>query len=327
MKANLFSENFCDLNDIKLDKNNPRINQEFKKEKEQIIYLIENEDILKVAEEIIQQSNFFYFEKILLLKEKHLFKVIEGNRRIAALKVLQTPALSPEKYKSKFIELSSKAKKKNLFKNIPVLIFNKNNLKEADRYIARKHSGGFTKSWSRTNKINYIKSLINKNTSLEELSNQTGLSTNEISLMISSDDLWRIAKAIEFGDSISYKDASTKIPISTIQRLLPEMTPFLNLKFSELGKLKIKSTKKEFTKAYKKIISDIISKKTDSRKLNTSEERRLYFESLSSYKPDPKKRSGNFTVESFQNTSQEQVKKVEKKKEKKFVLIIEKEFS
>ena len=89
-----------------LDQLNPRLPRAGGdlSQSEAILDLVENEDVYELAKHISIHS-FFPNSDILVMprpggKQNH-WTVLEGNRRIAALKILRNPDLAPEKDRKK----------------------------------------------------------------------------------------------------------------------------------------------------------------------------------------------------------------------------------
>ncbi len=97
----------------------------------------------------IEASGFFYHEPIVVAKENGLNIVIEGNRRLAAVKLLLEPQLA-ESLKLN-VPIISKESKESL-RQLPVIVDTREN---AWRYLGFKHVNGPAK-WSSFAKSQYI---------------------------------------------------------------------------------------------------------------------------------------------------------------------------
>ena len=118
----------------------------------------EEKDILKIlwdamdVQEIVQSiaaSGYFQHESIIITVEKDKKIVIEGNRRLAALKVL----LNPSRYEQNgwsIQEISDSARRK--LKKVPCIVSNR---EAAWKYLGFKHVNGPAK-WSSYAKAKYI---------------------------------------------------------------------------------------------------------------------------------------------------------------------------
>lgn len=150
-----------DPSELHFDFKNPRI-AEF-----EISSKAPEEEILKIlwdvmgAEEIvlsILSSGFFPHEPLIAIKEGGKTIVIEGNRRLAAIKCILHPSIAEKLGINKNTVSATKAVKDDL-KTIPVIFVA--DRKEAWRYIGFKHINGPAK-WGSYAKAQYI-SEIHKN--------------------------------------------------------------------------------------------------------------------------------------------------------------------
>jgi len=93
---------------IFLDPNNPRIppTPQPLTEPELIAELVLHDDVHQLASNI-QASGYFPTEPLMIVREDGQFRVAEGNRRLAACKLLVNPHLAPDSYNSKFRHLST----------------------------------------------------------------------------------------------------------------------------------------------------------------------------------------------------------------------------
>ena len=141
--------------DLHFDFRNPRI-AEF-----EISNKAPEEEILKIlwdvmgAEEIVLSiisSGFFSHEPLIAINEDGKNVVIEGNRRLAAIKCILNPAMAEKAGSNKNI-VSAKKDVKDDLKTVPVIFVA--DRKEAWRYIGFKHINGPAK-WGSYAKAQYI---------------------------------------------------------------------------------------------------------------------------------------------------------------------------
>ena len=116
----------------------------------------------------IAASGFFQHEPLIIMQEADANVVIEGNRRLAAVKVLLEPTLVGDSAKD--IPPISKADKKQL-RSLPTITGSR---KDAWRYIGFKHVNGPAK-WSSYAKSKYIAKVHREfEIKLEEIAKQIG---------------------------------------------------------------------------------------------------------------------------------------------------------
>lgn len=152
MKRGSMEKKKLNINNILLDNKNPRLETIYKKQEEALKELI-NDSEEKIFQLILDIANngLNPFENIGVLKEKENFIVLEGNRRICALKILNNPEII-KKINSKLY--AKVLKLKTNISEIEVLIFN--DRKSANEWIQLLHTGeNFGKgrvSWKTHNK-------------------------------------------------------------------------------------------------------------------------------------------------------------------------------
>lgn len=161
MAAKIDKFKFIKLDQLKLDPNNPRLPKSFRKqnptENQLIEHMLEDESIIELMLSI-GQNGFFEGEQLLVVKnEDDTYKVIEGNRRLTALKLLQRPDLSSI-YKSKITKVIEETTERPT--DIPCLEFD--NEDEIHKRIGFRHITGI-KEWRLLERARYLNSVWKNN--------------------------------------------------------------------------------------------------------------------------------------------------------------------
>lgn len=148
------------LKKLKLDPENPRISASLS-EKDATNSLCDTEQIVELAKDIAE-NGISPCEKFIVLQDGEEYIVIEGNRRLIALKFLDNPNLAPERFFKKFSEYS--ANRKVRVNTVECMIVP--NRKEANHWIETKHlgqnKGKGVKSWNAIQKACYFQSNPNR---------------------------------------------------------------------------------------------------------------------------------------------------------------------
>jgi hypothetical protein len=139
--------------DLKLDLYNPRLpkSKQGKDEKTVMEYMLLEASTLELML-AIGENDFFAGELLLVVpeEEKGKYRVIEGNRRLIAVKILNHPVLATVK-KNAVKEIAENAKFKPI--ELPCLVFeNKNDIL---KYLGFRHITGI-KSWRLLEKARYL---------------------------------------------------------------------------------------------------------------------------------------------------------------------------
>ena len=159
------------VSDLAFDTKNPRLSEfgltNKSKEAEEIEILWKAMDVRELVMSIAA-SGFFRHEPLIVVQEDGKNVVIEGNRRLAAIKVLLEPAIAKE-LKADVPTITSRAKK--TLQEVPTLSGTR---KSAWRYLGFKHVNGPAK-WSSYAKARYIADVHREfSVSLEDIAKQIG---------------------------------------------------------------------------------------------------------------------------------------------------------
>ncbi len=148
---------FIDIDDLILDKNNPRLPESFREqditEKEIINWMLEDASIIELML-AIGQNGFFVGEAILVIENKDgNYTVLEGNRRVSSVKLLSNPKLANIHTRKidKVLEETTERPQ-----DIPCIIFQKR--EDIIKYLGYRHVTGI-KSWSLLAKARYLSGL------------------------------------------------------------------------------------------------------------------------------------------------------------------------
>lgn len=201
------------------------------------------------------------------------YTVLEGNRRITSLKLLNNPTLIDDKYASlrkKFQKLQKdKANIVSELKSISCAVFE--NPAEADIWIKRKHSGELngvgTVTWNAQQKQRFE----------EKTEGKSSIPLQIITLLRSQDNVPE-----------DIKDSLSKLNITNLQRLMsdPYVREHLGLEINN-GTLVSKIQVSEVIKGLLKVVTDILNPEFKVADIYNREKRKQYIDSFSKdQKPD-----------------------------------------
>lgn len=140
-----------------LDPKNPR-HIPIENQKAIISYLIENEKVKDLAKDIAEKGMTNPLDLVGIITEDNKKLVVEGNRRVCALKLLDKPCLAPKKHQKYFTTLQGKVK--NQITKIPVHVFP--NRDEAQPWLSTLHTASSNtsrKPWSPEQKTRFDQSV------------------------------------------------------------------------------------------------------------------------------------------------------------------------
>lgn len=127
-----------DPKNVRLEKSNAQVEADILED------LFANEGVLRLVEGI-SKVGYLTHETPIVVKRQGQYVVVEGNRRVAALKAIQNPMLVP-KYRARVAALSANIPDITLLANIRVMVAPNQSL--ADQLIAAIHTGNLRKPWS-----------------------------------------------------------------------------------------------------------------------------------------------------------------------------------
>ncbi|MCR9206045.1 MAG: ParB N-terminal domain-containing protein [Halobacteriovoraceae bacterium] len=147
---------YLNVDDLLLDDENPRLPQDISSEVDILEFICTNYAVEELVE-AIGENGYFAGEPLIVIKNPNgdnNYIVVEGNRRLSALKVLNNPELYPDENLKK---LAKDAKTSP--SSIPSVIFANRN--EVANYLGLRHITG-VKSWGPLSKARYLKQIFDK---------------------------------------------------------------------------------------------------------------------------------------------------------------------
>lgn len=272
------------ISSLQLDSNNPRIRIKGNSlNQTQILkLLIETEKVYELAKKISEEGYFIGEEPIICI-EKDKKIVLEGNRRTAALKLLQ----DPKKYLS---NAKSKILQHNILKNnVPIdrkiKCYIAPNRLLANPIIYERHNGATLQRWKTGNQYAFV----------AEMYYEDGLSIEDICDVLneSRGNILKPLKAYNLfyeGKEILEKEEGIKIDIANFEitnlerfYLYENARNLIGVQFnSENGELEINLPRDEFEKRLNIVFKTLIDSERFSRDFNNEEDKKKFVENLKS---------------------------------------------
>ena len=192
---------YINLNNLGLDVQNPRLPESFRKnisdESDIIQWMLEDSSIIELML-AIGQNGFFIGEPLLVVSEDGSYIVVEGNRRLSSLKILDNPSLA---------KIHTRKVKKVLEETtyrpieIPCIIFDSRD--KISQYLGYRHVTG-VKSWGMLSKARYLNSLVpilkskGLSSQARELAKKIGSRSDYIKRVLISYKIYEIIKDNNF---------------------------------------------------------------------------------------------------------------------------------
>jgi hypothetical protein len=295
MSANDWLTKKISITSLHLDSKNPRLGRETlsRAPREIIQYLFDNDKAIEVAESIATRG-FFPNEPLLAVKEDDKYIVIEGNRRLAALKALHEPGLVEGSFGRRVARLSRKVLDLPSISTVPVTIAP--NRRATDSQIVGRHVGTPVLAWKAENRASFILEKLEEGYDNDELRDELNFSETDIQKARQTRAIADMARSLDLPEEVKVKIDSPKVKIfTTLERIFDSSIgrEFLHIDPDPEHGIKGTTTKVEFLKGFTKIVNDLLLGKQSSRSLNTNDDITAYFKT---WKEDeiPAKKPGSF---------------------------------
>lgn len=261
------------VNGVRLDPRNVRLDlPEGVPESDIVQDLFTNEKALALVEGIAKVGLLTHEVPIVVERDGEL-TVVEGNRRVAALKAIQNPYLAPD-HQARISKLAQAVPDRDALRRITVKKAPSQD--DADQLIAALHTGNQRVAWSPARQAAFFQAQLDAGKTAEQLIAQ--YPTIDVRKFITRSKLLELFRTVEYADP-ALRDYVHKrrFPVSTLARLY-ENDKFLELVGISLGDqadtVTLATSPAVFARVATKIIGDIRDGNINTRTLNkTSSER------------------------------------------------------
>lgn len=264
---------------LQLDQRNARLSwdRDDRSQREIVQYLFEHEDALTIARSVARHG-YFANEPLLAAKENEMHIVLEGNRRLAALKALRSPDLLEGTYKNRVNRLLQDSGPVAIESTVRVTIAPSRSM--ADRLIAVRHIGTPVRRWRPENQARFILAKIEEGYDDAVLMASFGFSSADIRDARETRALADALRSLELSPELRERvDSPDPAVISNLRRVLdaPAGRHALGIERHPDEVIMVVTTPEEFTRVFTRLVTDLLGGKQDSRSLNTHEDIGRYF--------------------------------------------------
>jgi hypothetical protein len=168
---------------LELDPYNPRLSkgEEGCTQEKLVELMLERFNIDELAESIIA-TGYVPFDPLVGYEHKGKVRILEGNRRVATVKLLLSPGLAPEKFRKKWQDYNSRLAAHFLpsIQSLAVHVYMTREEVSVASYIGYRHVTGVL-TWPALEKAKYIVSLVERfDWSYEEIAERLGTSRSHV---------------------------------------------------------------------------------------------------------------------------------------------------
>ncbi|MFJ5541976.1 hypothetical protein [Micromonospora chalcea] len=257
-----------DVLDLRLDPRNVRLELAQDAPESDIINdLFVNEKAFALVDSIVKIGLLTHEVPIVLKRGDDLF-VVEGNRRVAALKAIQNPFLAPS-HQARINKVLEGFTLRDSLRTVEVK--RAPSQADADQLIAALHTGNQRVAWSPARQAAFFQAQIDIGKSAEDLFRL--YPTVDVKKFISRSQILNLFRAANYGNP-ALKDyvRARRFPVSILARLY-DNDKFLDLVGIRVndadGTVKLETGPKRFALVAEKIVGGIYGKTLDTRSLNT----------------------------------------------------------
>jgi hypothetical protein len=279
---------------LHLDSKNPRLGRETSSRapREIVQYLFDHDKAFDVAQSIVSRG-YFANEPLLAVTESARIVVVEGNRRLAALKALKEPGLLTGPYQRKVERLARQIEDPESVSSVPVVLAPSR--RATDRLIAGRHVGTPVLPWQAENRASFILEKLSEGYTNSQLRDQLGFTEADIQAARQTRAIAEMARSLDLSDEIKAKIESPRTNLfTTIERVFDSTVgrEYLQIEPDAEHGIRGRTTKAEFLRGFTRLVTDIALGKQSSRTLNKNEDIKSYFDSLpASERPTQKRGS------------------------------------
>lgn len=228
---------YCDVDNLLVDPRNPRLGRsQTSKEltQDKILELMSGFTLDELAVSFVE-NGFWPQEAVIAVKEnvygKDQLVVVEGNRRLAALKCLKRSFDgNPPSIKWKRIVEDADYSEK-LFSYVPYIEVQSR--EEVVSYIGFRHVTGI-KQWDPAEKAEYISKMVDSGLTYSEVSNKIGSKAEAVRRNYVS---YKMLLQMEEQDEISLKHVEEKFSVLFLSLREVGIKKYLNIDISNIGEL------------------------------------------------------------------------------------------
>jgi hypothetical protein len=265
---------------LQLDPENPRMATAVRRltQQEVMADLLEHEEVMELVRDIARQG-YFPNEVLIAVKEDSRTIVVEGNRRLAAVKLLKNFELAPTKY-AKRVKGYAETWKGPVDK-VPVLIAPSR--EAALPMIIARHKGKCIKSWTPVMQARFVATQIERGYSVEDVVSVAGMERADVLRGLRDAKLYDVIRSLPLAPAVDVVVADPRrFPFSTLQRTIDfsAIQNLLGMKTDAATGFTTSLPADRFQKLLGQIVTDIVKEKITSRTHNTSKEVDAYVKGI-----------------------------------------------
>ena len=264
------------VSDLHLDSLNPRLTGEVAgfDQDELVRHMFEHYKAASVAESIARHG-YLPTEPLVAVNEENSLVVVEGNRRLAALKALSDSAILDGTDERKIAGLSET-------RDIPfeVPVVTAPSREAADRLLAARHIGTPVLAWGPEKRARFILAKTKEGYDDNRLMEELGLTPGVVGDARLTNAVTEMAQSLDLDADVRMRIAAPNNEVLTTLRRVVASTSgraALKIERDRVHGIRGYTTGAQFKKGFRRLVEDLVSGREDSRTLNKNEDIESYF--------------------------------------------------
>ncbi|WP_420615094.1 hypothetical protein [Candidatus Palauibacter sp.] len=260
--------------------------------------LVAHDKVWELAKSIAS-IGLFPTERMVVMPHGRKYIVLEGNRRLAAIKLLFTPELAQTSSDVRKYKRLARQMDLTPLTSIDVVVVE--NRLAAARIIAALHTKPARHSWKPGQKAQFYRDMVETGLTPQEVSEEIGVTEGEVRRSLRSEILYRIAQTFDdLPAAIQTGLNSRQFAFTTLERFLERTAgqEFLGIKPDNTHGIRGFVHPDRFRAVLTKIVTDIITLPGLTRQINTERDMREYAKKAEGDIPATETK-GSFTPGSF----------------------------
>jgi len=281
---------------LQLDAHNARIPADRRStDQRQLLHeLLEHEDVRSLAASIAKLG-LFPNERLVVVADGRRYTVLEGNRRLAAIRLLINPELAPSDAQVRYYRnLSAKANLTEISKLDVAVVASRI---AAAPIIAALHTREAKKRWSSLQQARFYRELVDEGQTPAEVAEQVGVTLGQVASYLRAEALYRAALTLDYSVEVRDKLENPKFPLTTLERFIESKIgrKFLGIELDEMDGFRGAVHPDRFRAVLTRVATDVATRKGLTREINNDKGFEAYVAKWSPKIPKTRVR-GSFTA-------------------------------
>lgn len=257
------------IGNLLLDPLNARIPTDRRSDDQRLLLheLLEHEDVRGLAASIAKLG-LFPNERLVAIASGRRFVVLEGNRRLAAVRLLLNPENAATDAQVRYFRrLSGRANLSDLAQ-VEVAV-------AADRVaaapiISALHTREARRRWSSLQQARFYRGLVDEGQTADEVAEELGVPVSTVRNFLRTELLHRLALQLDYSHDVREKIASSKFPLTTLERFLESKVgrKFLGIEIDDKHGFRGVVHQERFKAVLAKVATDVATESGLTRRIN-----------------------------------------------------------